>query len=75
MAVSLLWNMNLMCHYPDCQKKASDEVDDFIRKHDRLPRFNERTELPYIISVMKECLRLKPTTQFGLPHAVVEDRK
>ncbi|KAG2200914.1 hypothetical protein INT47_003149 [Mucor saturninus] len=72
-AVSLLWNMNLMCHYPDCQKTASDEVDNFIRNHGRLPRFSERTEVPYIVCVMKECLRFKPTTQFGLPHAVVED--
>lgn len=74
-AVSLLWNMNIMCHYPNCQKIASDEVDSFIRKNDRLPHFSDRTELPYVISVMKECLRLKPTTQFGLPHTIEADRE
>lgn len=72
---TLLWNLTLMCHYPNCQRIASDEVDQFIRLNSRLPYFSERTQLPYVISVMKECLRFKPTMQFGIPHAVQEESK
>lgn len=63
-AITLMWNITLMCHYPNCQEIASNEVDQFIRLNDRLSHFSERSQLPYIISVLKECLRFKPTTQF-----------
>ncbi|KAI7891882.1 cytochrome P450 [Mucor mucedo] len=71
--VSLWWNLYLMCHYPACQKTAANEVDEFFRLNGRLPHFSERTQLPYIISVMKECMRFRPTMQFGLPHSTQEE--
>jgi hypothetical protein len=62
-----------MCHHPEIQKKVSAEIDKFVRVHGRVPNFKEREELPLCISVMKEGMRFKPTSPFGLPHAVEED--
>lgn len=62
-----------MCHYPEVQKTASAEIDSFIRLNGRLPLFKERLQLPYCISVMKECMRYRPNSPFGGPRAVRED--
>lgn len=72
--ITLTWNVAIMCHYPDVQQKVFEEINDFIKAHGRLPQFKEREELPYCISVIKECMRFKPTTPFGLIHVNRKDR-
>ncbi|CEP19492.1 hypothetical protein [Parasitella parasitica] len=67
------WMFAILCHYPQAQKKAQDEIDAFISNHGRIPDFNERSEVPYILAVIRECMRFRPTTFFGLSHSVVED--
>ena len=67
--------MAILCHYPEVQKVMSEELDQFIREHSRLPTFDERDEIPYSISVQKECMRYRPTTFFGLPHEASQDSK
>lgn len=62
-----------MCHHPEVQKKVAAEIDQFIKANGRVPQFTERTQVPYCISVMKECMRFRPTSAFGVPHAVRED--
>jgi cytochrome P450 len=71
--VTLLNIFAILCHHPKVQKQVSTEIDKFTRVHGRVPHFKERLELPFCISVIKECMRLRPTTPFGLPHAVEED--
>ena len=36
--------------------------------------FWERNEVPYMITVQRECFQLRPTTEFAVPHAAAEDR-
>ncbi|CAO3637352.1 unnamed protein product [Mucor hiemalis] len=72
-SITLLWIFAILCHHPDVQEKAAREIDDFIASNQRTPDFTERTQVPYCISVIKECMRLRPTTPFGVPHAVVKD--
>jgi cytochrome P450 len=72
-SATLSWNIAIMCNYPQVQRMASIEIDRFIKLNGRLPNFKERTQLPYCISVIKECMRFKPTTSFGIPHAVKND--
>lgn len=74
-SVTLSWMIAIMCNYPEVQKVASAEIDAFVKLHGRLPLFSERTELPYCISVMKECMRFRPTTPFGIPHTTNRDCK
>ncbi|ORY96170.1 cytochrome P450 [Syncephalastrum racemosum] len=72
-AVTLSWQIAIMCHYPDVQAKIRAEVDAFLAKHHRYPTFHERDQFAYLISVHKECLRFRPTSLFGLMHATSED--
>lgn len=74
-SVTLSWNIAILCRHSDVQIKVAAELDEFIAKHGRLPHFKERSHLPYCISVMKECMRYRPITPFGLPHTTNEDRK
>ncbi|RCI06239.1 cytochrome P450 2 sub U member 1 [Rhizopus stolonifer] len=72
-SVTLSWNFVLMCHHPETQKRVVEEIDAFIQKHERTPSFADRLELPFCISVIKECMRYRPISAFGLPHAAAED--
>lgn len=73
--LTLYWNAAIMCNFPEVQKRASSEIDAFIKSNGRVPQFTERSHVPFCISVLKECMRFKPTTAFGIPHAVQKDGK
>jgi hypothetical protein len=75
LSVTLSWTVALLCHYPNVQENIFAEIDGFIRAHNRLPNFKDRNDVPYCVSVMKECMRYKPVTPFGLAHSVQQDRK
>ncbi|KAG2210501.1 hypothetical protein INT47_002443 [Mucor saturninus] len=72
-SVYLCWTIAIMCNYPEAQKRIAAEIDNFVERHGRLPLFSERLELPFCISAMKECMRYKPITAFGIPHLANED--
>ncbi|KAI9282569.1 cytochrome P450 [Sporodiniella umbellata] len=63
----------ILCHYPDWQKKMQTEIDNFVKKQGRMPKYTERSELPVVLAVMKETIRYKTTTYFGIPHRATED--
>ncbi|KAI8100203.1 cytochrome P450 [Halteromyces radiatus] len=67
------WMIVILSHHYDVQKKIQLELDAFIQAHGRLPTFEERDQVPYIIAVQKECMRYKPTTSFGIPHVANND--
>jgi len=67
------WNYAILCRYPDLQKRVSAEIDAFIKTHGRIPNFEEREEIPLCISVMKECMRYRPTSSFGVSHTTDKD--
>ncbi|KAG2219846.1 hypothetical protein INT45_000733 [Circinella minor] len=52
---------------------TGEEIDAFVDKHGRVPYFWERDSVPYMIAVQRECFRLRPTTEFGVAHAVAKD--
>ncbi|KAI9322776.1 cytochrome P450 [Dichotomocladium elegans] len=72
-AITLSWFLVILCHHPELQQRLRDEVDDFIKKNKRYPVFADRDSFPLLISVQKECMRLRPTTSFGLLHEATED--
>jgi cytochrome P450 len=75
LSLTLQWAIAILCHFPKVQEKISAEINGFIRTHQRLPNFKDRNEVPYCISVMKECIRYRSISPFGLPHAVRQDGK
>lgn len=74
-STTLSWCIAIMCHHPHVQKKASAEIDDFVARRGHLPTFKDRNEVPYCVSVIKECMRYRPTGIFGVPHSTAEDSK
>ncbi|KAI7852863.1 cytochrome P450, partial [Circinella umbellata] len=72
-AVTITWAFLQISTKPEVQKKIQKEIDGFVDKHGRVPYFWERDSVPYLIAVQRECFRLRPTTEFGVPHAAAED--
>jgi len=63
-----------MTVYPDIARKAQAELDSVVGT-DRLPRFGDRENLPYINALVLEVLRWHSSSPTGLPHCVTEDDK
>ncbi|KAG2220767.1 hypothetical protein INT45_012260 [Circinella minor] len=72
-AVTLDWSFLILSTKPDVQKKIQQEIDAFVEKNGRLPEMWERDSVPYLTAVQKECMRIRPTTPFGVPHESNED--
>ncbi|KAL9541409.1 hypothetical protein MBANPS3_009135 [Mucor bainieri] len=72
-ATSLSWNFAILSHHVDVQQKAAQEIDSFIRAHGRKPGFQDRLEVPYCIAVIKESMRYRSISPFGIPHSVQQD--
>ncbi|KAI7864506.1 cytochrome P450 [Spinellus fusiger] len=72
-SMTISWALAMLSHYPETQKKICTEIDVFIAKHKRLPMFEEHEELPFLICVQREIIRLFPTTPYGVPHVAEQD--
>ncbi|KAF2021900.1 cytochrome P450 2E1 [Aaosphaeria arxii CBS 175.79] len=60
-----------MCFYPQYLKMLQEELDRVCG--DRLPRAEDRPNLPFLRAVIRECLRWRPPVPTGIPHALAED--
>lgn len=49
----MAWSMLAMMLYPECQKRAQEEIDQVVGL-DRLPTFKDYNNLPYVRAVVKE---------------------
>jgi len=65
---TILSFMLAMTIHPEVQRKAHAELDRVVGS-DRLPTFEDRSQLPYIEALCKECLRWQPAAPLGGPHA------
>jgi hypothetical protein len=57
--------------YPEVQKLAQKELDTVLQGES--PTFNDEVVLPYIRSIVKEILRLRPVANIGSPRRSDED--
>ncbi|KAL1948477.1 hypothetical protein VTO73DRAFT_12552 [Trametes versicolor] len=60
-----------MMLFPDVQRKAQWEIDAVVGG-DRLPRIEDRDQLPYVGAVLKEVLRWRPVVPM-VSHSVTQD--
>jgi cytochrome P450 len=58
--------------YPESVRKAQEELDSVVGK-DRLPSFDDTSNLPYVNAFIKEVLRWRPATPMSVPHSPIED--
>jgi cytochrome P450 len=54
-----------MTLFPDVQKKAQAEIDAVVG-NDRLPKFTDRSQLPYVDALVKEVLRWNIVVPLGM---------
>ncbi|RDX53565.1 cytochrome P450 [Lentinus brumalis] len=57
---------------PEVQRKAQAQLDAIVGPG-RLPEHADRSNLPYITAIVKECLRWHPVLPFGVPHLTTQD--
>lgn len=61
-----------MSVFPEVQRRAQEEIDEVVGRS-RLPRHEDRANLPYVNAVVKESLRWLPSVPLGVPHATQAD--
>lgn len=61
-----------MLKFPEVQRKAQEEID-MLTSCSRLPCFEDRENLSYVNSIVKEALRWFPIAPMGAAHVVEED--
>ncbi|KAG6330226.1 hypothetical protein ID866_8863 [Astraeus odoratus] len=61
-----------MTLFPEAQKKAHAEIDAVIGP-DRLPRFSDRSSLPYVEALVKEVHRWHVVVPMGFVHRTTDD--
>lgn len=70
--VSLTWALSLLLNNKEALRKARQELDAIIGR-DRQVKENDLKDLPYIQAIIKETLRLYPSSPLSLPHEAMED--
>ncbi|KAI9250291.1 cytochrome P450 [Sporodiniella umbellata] len=73
MSSATAWAIAILCHYPEIQKKAHDEISCFIKKTRRHPEYLDKDSLPYFFAVIKECLRFRIPLDLAAPRLVTQD--
>jgi len=61
----------IMVLYPDVQRKAQAELNSVLEPG-CLPKFSDRSKLPYIDALIKEVHRWNPVAPLALPHRLVQ---
>lgn len=56
-----------MSVHPDKQRKAQAEIDRIVGS-ERLPTFEDRSQLTYVESVIREVYRWNPVAPIAVPH-------
>jgi len=59
--------------YPDWVGRARKQLDDVCRDAERLPVFDDKSNLPYITAAVKEGFRWRPFAEIGMPHVLTQD--
>jgi cytochrome P450 len=71
--VSAIYSLFLaLTLFPEVQKKAQAEIDAVVG-NDRLPKFTDRSRLPYIDALAKEVLRWNTVVPLAVAHRVQAD--
>ncbi|XP_071816840.1 cytochrome P450 2J6-like [Apostichopus japonicus] len=64
---TLLWIILFLLKNPEAEAKVRAELERVVGRN-RLPRYSDRSNLPYIEAVISESLRLGTVSALGLPH-------
>ncbi|QGA18020.1 hypothetical protein EYB26_005698 [Talaromyces marneffei] len=71
-ATMILCFMQAMVKWPEFQRRAQKQIDAVVGE-DRTPTWADYKDLPYVMAIVKECMRWRPATPAGVPHYLDED--
>ncbi|KAL6712338.1 hypothetical protein ACN47E_000215 [Coniothyrium glycines] len=60
-----------MTYYPQYLPMLHEELDRVCG--DRLPRSEDRPNLPFLRAIIRECIRWRPPVPTGIPHYLIQD--
>ncbi|CAN9359224.1 unnamed protein product [Alternaria alternata] len=60
-----------MTHYPQFLPMLHEELDRVCG--DRMPRSEDRPNLPFLRAIIRECIRWRPPVPTGIPHYLIQD--
>lgn len=64
------WLLALLL-YPKAMRDAQEEIDRVCGE--KMPSFDDIDNMPYLQAMVKETLRWRPITKFGVNHSTTED--
>ncbi|EJU01337.1 cytochrome P450 [Dacryopinax primogenitus] len=70
-ATVLFYFVQAMLLYPETCKKGQEEIDRVCGN--RIPRFSDSDQLPYVGAMVKEVVRWRTPAPAGIPHAATQD--
>ncbi len=73
LAITTNWLIAILCHHPEVQARIHQELDLFVSTNGRLPELHEQADVPYLFATIREVMRWRSITSFGISHSVVED--
>ena len=73
-STGLTWASLYMINYPRIQDKVHEEIDQVLGTS-RLPRLEDRPNMPYTEATLQEVLRMGTIAPLGIPHATNREIK
>ncbi|KAL0924837.1 hypothetical protein M5K25_005695 [Dendrobium thyrsiflorum] len=70
---TLEWAMSLLLNHPRSLQKVRSEIELLVGHDRRLIQVSDLCNLPYLLSILKETLRLYPVAPLLLPHESSQD--
>ncbi|XP_076840200.1 cytochrome P450 17A2 [Brachyhypopomus gauderio] len=71
-STTLLWTIAFILHHPQVQERLHAELDEYVGRH-RPPALSDRTNLPFLESVLCEVMRIRPVSPILIPHVAMQD--
>ncbi|KAJ8086010.1 hypothetical protein PM082_004829 [Marasmius tenuissimus] len=71
-ATLVTWFVLAMLAHPEVQDKCQQELDTVVGRQ-RMPKFSDLEDLPYIRATAREVLRWRTPAPIGVPHRSTED--
>ncbi|XP_072552229.1 cytochrome P450 17A2 [Salminus brasiliensis] len=71
-STTLLWTIAFLLHHPQVQERLHAELDEYVGR-DRPPALSDRSNLPFLESVLCEVMRIRPVSPILIPHVAMQD--